>query len=361
MGDWSGMHNSIVGKLALSLATILVVAGALAGCSEDEPPGGGGTTVDQSSPDPELNQGTNGVDQEPDQGPGQQATEQGRNGNGSGPDSGATLGPGSGVIPPGLAETRLTGVAAGLPGQVGMIVSAPGGPGPQILVGELTAGPAWSTLNLPIAERVLEDGNGPSGVGKQVRGQIKAAISQSDTEAAAALYSRLESQHGGPAGAMEAVRQTTRVVDGGLGADAAPGGGGNSTPGQVIWPLGAQSRYMASLAGGCRGDRATRRFLLAQMAPAEDRESYGLGSIGPSARWVSGSGTGPNGRYLARQTGVFDTGGGSVVVAMMVLPYDGSPEAAEVMLDELAERLTSRFENLALAKRPCPAAGSPAG
>ncbi len=160
---------------------------------------------------------------------------------------------------------------------------------------------------------------------------------------------------------MEAVRQTTQVVDGGLGAVTAPGGGGNPTPGQVIWLLGAQNRYMAAVAGGCKGDPATRKFLLAQMAPAGGREIYGLGSIGQGARWVDGSGSGPNGSYLARQMGVVDTGGGPVVVAMMVLPYDGSPETGKEMLTELAERLASRFENLALAKRPCPATGSPAG
>lgn len=353
----SGISNSAAGEMALLAVAVCLLAGVLAGCGDDEPSGSGSAATGQSSPVAGENQGTD----ESGQGSGQASAGQDRGGAPSG--SGDEPGPqtGAGKIPPGLAESQLMGIGAGLPGRIGMIVSAPGGPGTQVLIGDLTAGPAFSTINLPVSERVLKDGNGPAGIDPQVRDQIDTAISRPDAKASAPLVARLESDHGGPAGASKAVGQTVRAAGDGPGVTLDSGAGPGSNPGQAIWPLGSQNRYMAALAGGCKVDAATRKFLLARMAPADGRESYGLGSTGPSARWTGGSGTGPNGAYLARQAGVFDTAGGSVVVAVMALPDDSSPETAKDMMNEVTDRLVDRLADQALPELPCPATGKKAG
>jgi hypothetical protein len=111
---------------------------------------------------------------------------------------------------------------------------------------------------------------------------------------------------------------------------------------------------MAALAGGCIGTAAVRKFLLKLMAPAEGRDRYGLGSMGPDARWIGSVGKGREGNRLARQVGVFYTRGGAFAVAMFALPFDGSPKTGKAMLSEIAKRLDSRFGNQALREHRCP-------
>lgn len=354
MRDWSGIGNSVVVEMTLAAIAICLVAGILVGCGSDEPSGNDSAAIDPSPQSAKVNQGNNAQAQGPDQtqadGPDKAPANQDQSGAAAKPPPGT--GSGNTPPPPVLDESRLSGIGAGLPGEIGMMVSATGGPGPQLLLGRLTLGPAGSTINLPVAERVLKNGKGPSGVSEQTRGQINAAISRSDNAAATALFSGLVSENDGPTGASKAVVQTLQV-DGGSPGVAPTQGGDGSSPGQILWPLGAQNRYMAALAGGCRVDVATQKFLLAQMAPADGRESFGLGARGPSARWISSSGAGPNGKVLVRQMGMFNPGGGQVVVAMMALPGDGSPKTGKKMLTGLTDRLASRLADQAPPKRPC--------
>ena len=80
---------------------------------------------------------------------------------------------------------------AGLPGEAGLVVGSPGGDGPRVSGGDLKTGSAWSTIKVPIAERVLEDFGGPSGISSAQAGKINRAITVSDNDAAAALFSSL--------------------------------------------------------------------------------------------------------------------------------------------------------------------------
>lgn len=348
MDSRSGISSSLGRVLALTTVAFCLFAGALAGCGGNDDSDVGADVAGQSPSPATVDQGT--TDQGPD--PADSDGNAGKNN----PETEKGADSGSANPPPQDIQARLKGIGRGLAGQFGVVVSAPGGPGQPVLTGELATGPALSTISLPIAQRVLEGGGGPSGVGEETRGQINAAVSLSDTEATRALFSRLASSEGGPEAASEAVGQTLRAAGGGPAAISISGDTGPGS-GRGAWPLDAQSRYMAALAGGCVGDAATRRFLLAQMAPADGRENYGLGSIGSGARWTGGTGVGPAGNLLARQTGVLETTSGPVVVAMMVLPGDGSSETAEAMLNDLTDGLVSRLNDHKLPRLPCPSGG----
>lgn len=246
----------------------------------------------------------------------------------------------------------LDDLVAGLPGRAGIVVGGPGG-GETASGGTLAAGPAWSTIKVPIAQRVLEDGGGPDGIGEAARSRIAAAITQSDNDAAAALFAGLEAGHGGLAGASEAVGQMLRAAGDGTTTISTRGRDGFSTYGQTEWSLAEQNRYMSALSGGCVGDRASRDFLLGQMAAVGGSDTFGLGSTGRPARWKGGWGPGTDGRYLVRQMGVLEAGGGPVVVSMAAIPDDGSFESGQAMLNEIAARVVERYADRAPAPGSC--------
>lgn len=241
----------------------------------------------------------------------------------------------------------------GLSGQSGVALAGPGGGGPELTAGTLGTGAAWSTIKVPIIERVLEDAGGPGNLDATARGWIDAAITRSDNDAAAALFARLESAHGGLAGASEAVGGMLRAAGDSSTVVSTRGRDGFSTYGQTEWSLAEQNRYMAALAGGCVSDPASRDYILGRMASVGGSDVYGLGSTGLPARWKGGWGPGPGGRYLVRQMGVLDAAGGPVVVAMAAVPDDGSFESGQTMLNEIAARIAARFARKSPPARPC--------
>lgn len=222
-----------------------------------------------------------------------------------------------------------------LPGQAGLVIGAPGGDGPRLSGGELTSGSAWSTIKVPIAERILADFGGSGGISAAQNEQIRQAITTSDNEAAAALFTDLEAEHGGLDKASEAVGQMLRGAGDDETVISTEGRDGFSTYGQTEWSLAQQNRYMAALAGGCVSDPASSSFLLDQMADVTV-ESWGLGATGVPAKWKGGWGPGIDGRYLVRQMGVIEASGKAAVVAMAAIADDGSFESAQAMLTEIA-------------------------
>lgn len=367
MRGFSGIRVSIVDRQAPAPAAILVAALillmtalTLAGC------GGGDENPDEPAAMPEQSVGVTGegsntgnpsqkAGQPQNQGSGNQ---QGGNPNGNqggNPDNE----PGTGSISPEQMEGQFIGIGSGLPGQVGMLIAGAGGPGPQAMVGEPVRGPALSIINLPLSGLVLRGTDGPGAARPETRNQIEAAVSRSDEAAAKALMSQLEQTNGGTAGAMAALGEA--VQSEGVSGVASAGGNGSGTPGadQMLWPLDSQVRYMAALAGGCLATGASRRFLLASMGPAEGRETFGIGSAGTSARWISGSGEGLNGRTIVRQLGTIESGGQTVVVAMVAAPEDGEVDTGKEMLDELVDRLSDRLGSQGIRKQPCASGGQP--
>jgi hypothetical protein len=229
-----------------------------------------------------------------------------------------------------------------LPGQAGLVVGAPGGDGPKLSGGELTTGSAWSTIKVPIAERVLADFGGPGGITATQSEQIRLSITASDNEAAAALFADLEAEHGGLAGASEAVGQMLREAGDDETVISTQGRDGFSTYGQTDWSLAEQNRYMAALAGGCVSDPASRSFLLGQMAEVT-AEPWGLGAAGVPVKLKGGWGPGTDGRYLVRQMGVLEAGGKEVVVTMAAIADDGTFETGQQMLSRIAKWTASRL------------------
>jgi hypothetical protein len=229
-----------------------------------------------------------------------------------------------------------------LPGQAGLVLGAPGGAGPSLTGGELTTGSAWSTIKVPIAERVLADFGGPGSISGAQSEQIRQAITVSDNDAAAALFADLEAEHGGLNGASKAVGQMLRQAGDTETVISTQGRDGFSTYGQTEWSLVEQNRYMAALAGGCISDSASRAFLLGQMAEVT-AEPWGLGAAGVPAKWKGGWGPGTDGRYLVRQMGVVEVGGKEVVVTMAAVADDGTFETAQQMLSRIAKWTASRL------------------
>lgn len=244
-------------------------------------------------------------------------------------------------------------LVAGLAGRAGVALGGPGGGGPRLTAGSLATGAAWSTIKVPIVERVLEDAGGPGNIDRATEDRIHAAITLSDNEAAASLFARLESGHGGLAGASQAVGEMLRAAGDSSTVISTRGRDGFSTYGQTEWSLVEQARYMASLAGGCTGHRASGEYILGEMARVGGYDTYGLGSTGLPGRWKGGWGPGPDGRYLVRQMGVTEAAGGPVVVAMGAIPDDGTFESGQAMLNEIAARIVARFGRKAPLRQAC--------
>jgi len=228
------------------------------------------------------------------------------------------------------------GMLAGLPGVSGLVVGAPGPGAPDVSAGEFTTGDAWSTIKVPIAERVLADAGGPEGLTAAQADEISRAITLSDNDAAADLFEGIERAHGGLSGGSEAVGEMLRQAGDEETVISTEGRGSFSTYGQTDWSLANQFRYMAALAGGCVSDQASRSYLFDEMGRVGGSDSYGLGAAGVPARWKGGWGPGPDGRYLVRQMGVMDLGAKRVVIAMAAIPDDGTFESGQAMLSDIA-------------------------
>lgn len=228
---------------------------------------------------------------------------------------------------------------AALPGQWGLVAGAPGTGGPEVTLGEFTTGDAWSTIKVPIAERVLGDVGGPSGLDMTAKDRIHRAITLSDNDAAAGLFEGLESAHGGLAPASAAVTEMLREAGDGDTTVSTVGRDGFSTYGQTDWSLEDQFSYMAALSGGCISDPSSRSLLLEEMGQVGGSDTFGLGASGYPASWKGGWGPGTDGRYLVRQMGQVDVDGRSVVVAMAAIPDDGSFESGQAMLTRIAEQI----------------------
>ncbi len=233
-------------------------------------------------------------------------------------------------------SSEIDAMLRGLPGEAGLVVGPPGGSGSQLSGGDLTSGAAWSTIKVPIAERVLADFGGPQGISSAQSDQISAAITLSDNDAAAALFSDLEAKHGGLQGASTAVGEMLREAGDDQTTISTQGRDAFSTYGQTEWSLAEQNRYMAALAGGCISDVASRDYLLGQMGSVGGSDTFGLGAAGFPARWKGGWGPGTDGKYLVRQIGVMDVDGREMVVSLAAIPDDGSFESGRQMASQIA-------------------------
>lgn len=240
---------------------------------------------------------------------------------------------------------------ASLPGAVGLAIGPPGS-GPVAVAGGLTIGAAWSTSKVPVALRVLQEAGGPAGLSSTQADEIRRALTLSDNEAALALFSDLEAAHGGAAGAAAAVDEVLAEAGDATTNVSSVGRDGFTPFGQTEWSLELQELFMGQLAAGCIGSPASSAYVLGLMGEVSS-DTWGLGSVGLPARWKGGWGPGTDGRYLVRQMGVLETGGGQeTVVALAALPDDGSFETGQSMATSLAQWAGDRAANFS---------GSPGG
>ena len=248
---------------------------------------------------------------------------------------------------------------AGLPGQAGLIVSSKGGDGPRVSGGDLETGSAWSTIKVPIAERVLEDYGGPSGISAAQAGEINRAITISDNDAAAALFADLEKKHGGLKKTSSAVGETLQEAGDFTTEISTKGRDTFSTYGQTDWTLETQNRYMAALAGDCLADESITDYLLDQMSMTGGEDSFGIGAAGVPAKWKGGWGPGTDGKYLVRQMGVMTVDGKDMVVNLAVIPDDGTFESGQAMATEMATWASQNLSDDIFAKVPCGPVAAP--
>lgn len=250
-------------------------------------------------------------------------------------------------------DPAVDAMLARLPGTSGLVVGVPGSGGPAMSGGDLTTGDAWSTIKVPIAERVLEDAGGPNQITTAQASEIHRAITLSDNDAAASLFAGLEDEHGGLQAATGAVNEMLLHAGDRETAVSAMGRDGFSSYGQTDWSLVNQFGYMAALAGGCISDPASRSYLLGQMSRVGGSDLFGLGAIGFPARWKGGWGPGIDGKYLVRQMGVMDLDGKEIVVAMAAIPDDGTFESGQAMLTRIANWIPTHLADDLLSPSGC--------
>jgi hypothetical protein len=268
-----------------------------------------------------------------------------------------TAGPGAGAqLLPGSDDPAYAELAAAVGPDHGIVVAgitATGDDGGEPVVtvsmlGPLATGVAWSTIKVPMAMAVVEDGAGAA-----LADDIDAALTASDNEAAMRLWQHL----GGGTAAAEAVDAQLRV-----------GGDENtrtepdqihppySPYGQTAWALADQARF--ALGQRCSSAGAEVAEVMRGVIPDQ---RWGLGATSPDIAfkggWGPGSEPGIAGGYLVRQIGIMTVDGRDLGVAIAARPGDGAFETGTADLTAVAAWLTDNITTDAvLADGPCPAA-----
>jgi len=213
--------------------------------------------------------------------------------------------------------------------KIGVVISSVGANATQLVLGDWTSGPAWSTSKVPLTMAALREKNPPTGL-------MRAAITESDNAAAESIWAGL----GDPVPAahkMEAVlaqygdptiveSQRTRPPF--------------TAFGQTDWSLINQARFTA----GAVCDSANKD-IFTLMGQVEGGQSWGLGVI-PGTRFKGGWGPSPAGNYLVRQLGVVKTPTGLTAVAVATEPASGSFNDGTQELTEVAKWLISKVTEL---------------
>lgn len=220
-----------------------------------------------------------------------------------------------------------TALAEHIPGEVGITITD----GQQTLqFGTWDTGPAWSTIKVPLAiAATRHDPNTAS--------LIERAITASDNAAADELWASL----GDPAAAAAAVHQ---VLTDGANPDVYVQAEQIRPPyspyGQTIWAQADAARFAWTLP--CIPDADP---VLAQMRNIASGQQWGLAALDNTAT-KGGWGPDPDGNYLARQIGVYQTETGALGLAIATKPDDGTFATATSILNNLANWITQNIAEL---------------
>jgi hypothetical protein len=223
-------------------------------------------------------------------------------------------------------------------GEIG-VAYAPLGSARSQTFGPLQVGHAWSSFKVPISVTVMLEQGGS--LNSNQESLVASAITASDNEAAAALFSELESMTGGRA--SEAVERTLEKAEGAAVevATAPPPPGAVSSWGQTEWPLSASTSFYGALACGAYG--GATGTILGDMESVIPEQQWGLGQASfPSGASVAfKAGWGPDGSesgpYLVRQAGIIRSSQGGAVVTIAAQDSSGSFEAGVADLDRVAD------------------------
>ena len=251
---------------------------------------------------------------------------------GAAPPPQTTTAPGS--VPGGAAttlEAEFKKLESTLHATMGIVISAVGSNPTQLVFGDWTPGPAWSTSKVPLIIAALSEESPPT-----VTDAMRAAITKSDNDAAESIWENL----GDPVTAEHKVEAVLRKYGDPTTVEWRKLRPEFTAFGQTIWSLTNQARFTAGAVCDSSNDQV---FKL--MGEVEDEQSWGLGVI-PDTRFKGGWGPSKTGSYLVRQLGVLKSPSGLTAVAVATQPASGSFNDGANDLTEVAKWLTSRRAEL---------------
>jgi beta-lactamase class A len=257
------------------------------------------------------------------------------------------------VSPAGLRE--LEEFARDAPGAVA-VAFAPLGGGEPVTVGSADTGRAWSTMKVPLLVTLIDRLGGAGKLSAGERAQAEAALTESDNEAAQALFGRLESLEGGLAAASRAIEETLRRAgDDATRVNTKPSSQGFSTYGQTEWSAEASTRFFAALAENCLLGRADTDYVLSLMEEVIPAQRWGIGEAptpaGAAVAFKGGWGPEDDGGYLVRQGGAVTAGEGGYAFSVIAIP-DERGSASFAAGRDLVSAATARLAELAGAGPP---------
>ncbi|MGB6205932.1 hypothetical protein [Mycobacterium sp.] len=216
--------------------------------------------------------------------------------------------------------------------KMGLVISAVGANPKQLVFGDWTTGPAWSTSKVPLTIAALDEENPPT-----VTASMRAAITESDNAAAESIWQKLGGNSPTAAHKVEAVLRKY--------GDPTTVEWRKVRPqftafGQTIWSLTNQVRFTA--AAVCDSGSAP---IFTLMGEVEQDQRWGLGII-PDTQLKGGWGPYPGGNYLVRQLGVLQTPTGLIAVALATEPSSGSFSDGTQQLTEVSKWLASHMAEL---------------
>jgi hypothetical protein len=214
---------------------------------------------------------------------------------------------------------------------MGIVISAVGANPKQLVFGDWTTGPAWSTMKVPLTITALGEE-----IPSTVTDSMRAAITESDNAAAESIWDKL----GGPVTAAHKVEAVLSNYGDPTTVEWRKLRPQFTAFGQSIWSLTNQARFTA--AAVCDSASAPIFTLMGQV---ESDQRWGLGVI-PDTRFKGGWGPSPTGSYLVRQLGVLKRRTGLTAVAVATEPASGSFNDGTQELTEVAKWLSSHVTEL---------------
>ena len=208
--------------------------------------------------------------------------------------------------------------------------------GDVVTAGEVPESTAWSTIKVPIAIEALREG------GDELDEQAKLAITESDNDAASALFETL----GGGYQASTKIDNLLREADD-TSTLTLPNAalGGDTGFGMTQWSSADQARFAAWMA--CSDEDAVQH-VYRLMADLVDSQAVGVETVeGGHAK--SGWGTNEHtGVSTMRQMGTIDTGSG--LAAMSIVITGSELEDVTEEIDVLADWLAGHAGELPVVK-----------